>query len=291
MPTCTTMLNAATHAVQPLQWWTDADLDAVRVSVEDACSAWVQDWLGAALKIESSVARAHERSPTHRHAWVPLGSRGDRAAWMQARTGAVEDVLHTLFPTEPGHTASPSMQGIAHAVAAKAQTALIETLQARTGLGASADEAEPDAALFKPWSGAVLISVTVPGRSAIAVLLNGATVRSFLAPAAGRKEPSQPQQRAALAPLAQALADRTLHLRIGLSSCELDLGTLESLRVGDIVPLPHTLDAPLLVSTVQGVQVCTGFLGGQGGVKAIELARGVAADHDAQVSQHTQRQV
>lgn len=285
------MLLAATHAVQPLQWWTDAELDAVRVPVEDACLAWVRDWIGGASKVETSVVRAHERPPTNLQPWIPLGNRGERGAWMQARAGAVEDVLHILFPSEPGHSASPSMQGIAYAVAAKAQTALIETLQARVGLDASADQAQPDAALFKPWSGAVLISVTVPGRSAIAVLLNCATARSFLAPDAGRKEPRQPQASAALAPLAQALADRTLLLRIGLSSCELDIGTLESLRVGDIVSLPHSLDAPLLVSTAQGVHVCVGFLGRQDGVKAIELAREVAAEHDAPFSQHSQRQV
>lgn len=291
MTNCTTMLLAATHAVEPLQWWTDAELDAVRVPVEDACSAWVRDWIGSTPIVEATVARAHERPQTNRSAWVPLGNRGERAAWMQACTGAVEDVLHTLFPTEPGHSALQSMQGIAYAVAAKAHSALAEILQSRIGLGASADEAQPDAALFKPWSGSVLISVTIPGRSAIAVLLNCATVRSFLAPGAGRKEPSQPKPRAALAPLAQALADRTLLLRIGLSSCELDIGTLESLRVGDIVPLPHSLDAPLQVSTVQGVQVCAGFLGSRHGVKAIELAREVSIDRDAQFSQHSQRQV
>jgi hypothetical protein len=253
----------------------------------------VRDWIGGAPKLETSVVRAHERPSANQQAWVSLGARGERAAWVQARPDDVEAVLHTLFPTESGHNASVSVHGIAYAVAAKAHCALIETLRARLGLDAPGCEAEPDAALFKPWSGSVLISVALPGRCAIAVLLNSATARSILArDGRPKKEPFEPQTACApLDPVSQALAGRRLLLRVGLSSCELDIGTLESLRVGDIVPLPHSLDTPLAVSTVQGVHICAGFLGCQDGVKAIELVREVSTDHDAPFSQHTQRQV
>jgi hypothetical protein len=252
----------------------------------------VRDWIGGAPKVEASVVRADERPPANRQAWVSLGTRGERGAWVQSRPDGVVDVLHTLFPTEPGHIPSVSVHGIAYAVAAKAHAALIEMLRGRLGLDACGCEAEPDAALFKPWSGSLLISATLPGRSAIAVLLNRATVRSVLAREDRPTEPRKPQPpRAALHPLTQALAGRRLLLRVGLSSCELDIGTLESLRVGDIVPLPHSLDTPLAVSNMQGVQVCTGFLGCQDGVKAIELVRDVSTDHDAPFSQHSQRQV
>jgi hypothetical protein len=293
MTTCTTMLLPPTHAVQPIEWWADADLDAVRVLAEDACSAWVRDWIGGAPKVEIRAVRAHERPPANRQAWVALGTRGERAAWVEARSDDVEGVLHTLFPTESGHIASVSVQGIAYTVAAKAHCALIEALRARLGLDAPGCEAEPDAALFKPWSGSMLISVALSGGRAIAVLLNCATARSvFARDGLPKKEPCEPQPaRAALDPLTQALAGRRLLLRVGLSSCELDIGTLESLRIGDIVPLPHSLDTPLAVSTVQGVHVCAGFLGCQDGVKAIELAREVSIDHDTPFSQPTQRHV
>lgn len=292
MPALTTMLLPATHAVLPLAWWMDAELDAVRVRVEDACSAWVRDWIGSTPKVETRVARVHERIAADRETWAPLGARGESTAWVQVRAGAAEDVVPVLFPAEPGHGASPSASGIAHAVAAKARTALAEALQSGLGLDAGAGEAAPEAALFKPWSGSALVSMTVPGRSALAVLLNSACVRSILGPGAGRKATSQPQQAAgAIVPLAQALADRRLPLRIGLSPCELDLGSLEGLRVGDIVPLAHSLEAPLLVSTAQDVQVCAGFLGRQGGLKAIELARETSPEQEAVFDQHTRREV
>ena len=76
-----------------------------------------------------------------------------------------------------------------------------------------------------------------------------------------------------------ALADRKVSLRIELSSCELDLGCLEGLHVGDIVPLAHSLDAPLRVSTAQGTRICEGYLGRQAGVKVIELVREASPGH------------
>jgi flagellar motor switch protein FliM len=73
-------------------------------------------------------------------------------------------------------------------------------------------------------------------------------------------------------PVEQALAQRTVSLRVGFAACEFDLGSIASLRVGDVVPLAHSLHAPLIVSSPQGMPLCRGFLGRQGEMKAVELA-------------------
>jgi flagellar motor switch protein FliM len=57
-----------------------------------------------------------------------------------------------------------------------------------------------------------------------------------------------------------------------LLACELDVATLQRVRIGDVVRLPHPLDRPLTVHGADDRSLFTGFLARSGGRKAIELA-------------------
>ena len=269
---------------RPLAWWTPAQLDAVASPAAQAWSAWLRDWVGGAHTgaVTSECAQAHERPERQASVWVPLGRRGGAAAWIDTRGGPEADVLDEIFGADAGGGARQhGQEGIAHSVAARAWAALAENLRGALALDAAEDALGPDALCFKPWSGAVLVSARYSGRLPRTLLLNAECVRALLAsqgddPAATRRPPAP---RETMVPLAQALAARKLPIRIELSPCELDLGSLQGLRVGDIIPLSHSLDAPLFVSTAQDVPVCGGFLGRQAGFKAIELVREAHADH------------
>jgi flagellar motor switch protein FliM len=136
-------------------------------------------------------------------------------------------------------------------------------------------QTNPDRAVFQPWSGGVLLSLPNAGALLPSLLLNPQCVRVLLGSQASH--PMVPERARRAPPITvtveQALAGHTLPIQAELAGCELDLGTLQSLRLGDIVPLPHALDEPLLVSTPVYGTFCAGFLGRQAGSKAIELLR------------------
>jgi hypothetical protein len=288
------LLPTAQYA-RPLVWWTGAHLDVVCIQLVKACSAWTHDWAGDEAVSDAHGVQAYERPRCESQSWIPLGTRGEAAAWVQTSADPVTDVFKTLFGADQSAVAMPSagVEGIGQAVASRAWTSLMETLRCALALDPNPVQADPDPVSFKPWSGYAVISLAGVGRLPLALLLNAACVGAALDPQCDSFGPRDPRQkpRASLAPLDHALAGRKLRLRVELSSCELDLGSLEGLRIGDIVPLPHALDAPLLVSTVQDVQVCLGFLGRQAHYKAIELTREAPAEREAQIDHHTKSEV
>ncbi|RIX79087.1 FliM/FliN family flagellar motor C-terminal domain-containing protein [Acidovorax cavernicola] len=69
-----------------------------------------------------------------------------------------------------------------------------------------------------------------------------------------------------------ALADRRVALRVMLEGAQLNLGQIQGLRVGDVIPLAHRLDAAAQVVGADSQRVCDGWLGQSQGRLAIELA-------------------
>jgi hypothetical protein len=279
---------------QPLLWWSSAQLDAVGGRVATAWSAWMRDWVRTPAAGEAEALPAHERPDREKASWVCLGTRGDAAAWIQVRTEPRAEAFEMLFAIEAilAGGGAAGQEGIGQAVATRAWAALADALCAALELAPGEGQSHPDGESFKPWSGCVVVSLAGAGRLPRTLLLNAACARALLGPlAAAPAMDASRKSAAALVPLAQALAGRKLPLRVELSSCELDLGTLEGLRIGDIVPLPHSLEAPLTVSTAQDVRICTGFLGRHAGFKAIELAREAPADREAPIDHHSQREV
>jgi flagellar motor switch protein FliM/N len=124
------------------------------------------------------------------------------------------------------------------------------------------------------WSGAVAVEIAC-GPIAIAVETDAraaeAIMRTIEEPAAARGAAVSPTP---LTPVHEALGARPVRLRVELAHAEMDLGSLASLALGDIVPLAHPLDRPLLVHEVAGgTRVCDAHLGRVEGRRAIELGR------------------
>jgi hypothetical protein len=94
--------------------------------------------------------------------------------------------------------------------------------------------------------------------------------------------PSRPNVAAAARPkvnLMSALGTQTLDLRAMLTGVELSLRQLQSLRVGDVVPLQHRLDEPTLLEAPDASVVCHGWLGHQSGRVAVEMVSTATSSH------------
>jgi flagellar motor switch/type III secretory pathway protein FliN len=266
-------------SAQPLAWWPPARLDQVARSVQAAWSDWMADWISTPAPVCDALVctLAHHSPGLAAVQWAPLGSRGRAAAWIQAHSRPVDKIQRAIFePDDQPLAPAVPEASIALAVATSAWEALADTLRECLYLDCNGGQASPAPGVFKPWSGCVLVSP--PHGSALdhSLLLNAECARGVLGlPDVSPAEFAQPQ-RGGMTKLEEALAEHKLRIQAELAGCELDLGELENLRVGDIVPLAHPLDEPLLVSAAAEGPFCAAFLGRAAGSKAIELVRGRA---------------
>jgi hypothetical protein len=108
----------------------------------------------------------------------------------------------------------------------------------------------------------------------MALLVGAERAARFLGRPSTACDPKKSPQ-GSLTPVWQALARRTVRLRVETPPLELELCALTALRVGDVLLTSHTLDTPLAVSVHVGRRpgepLCRGFLGRSGGIRAVEL--------------------
>ena len=138
---------------RPLVWWTPAQLDAVAGAVANGWSAWARDWVRERAALGMSAVLAHEQPGHEKATWVPLGMRGEAAAWIQMRADPVADVFEALFAADPGQSAIANPEGIGQAVASRSWAALADALRAALALDPATNQAAPEAGAVKPWSG------------------------------------------------------------------------------------------------------------------------------------------
>ena len=138
----------------------------------------------------------------------------------------------------------------------------------------SSVDLNPSRDLFENWSGACVIRTKICGQDAIFILND--LMRKVLVPIVSAEMPSNQSQHkssmsAAKNSIADAIGEYKVDLNVRLSAVEIDIGTLEQLRTGDVIPLPHALSEPFRVFSAGGEYICDGFLGKVAEQKALEL--------------------
>jgi hypothetical protein len=203
--------------------------------------------------------------------WCPLAATG---LWCESAPEPLIRALCTaLFGATPEDgPAAGGQDGIASVVARKAWTDWCSRLDAAfdgAGLATSGSARE----MLRPWSGALAVSLSWFG-TPMTILVPGERAAHFLRRgiAASRMQKAGP-----VTPVWRALSDRPARVRALLQTFELDLGTLASLRVGDVIRTRHELESPLCV-TLQGNEaapetpICGAFLGMSRGSRAVALS-------------------
>ncbi|MBV8659147.1 MAG: FliM/FliN family flagellar motor switch protein [Burkholderiales bacterium] len=253
--------------ITPVRLVREQDLTRARTVAAAALDAWVTNWLG------QGAAQAH-CAPVRDPALAAPGGRwyacrldAGGTLWGYAEAGWAKQLQSQLFDLDDDihskerHRESELASGVAHDALADLFRLMGHAL---TGTDASLLDAEltPPKQLFRPLTGTLLVTVTLGG-SSLHVL--APSVRSTPRPQAGRPKP--------VTPLAAALADTRVRVRVDLGSTELTVGHLATLAVGDVLRLPVALDHALLVSTHDGLPVCKAHLGSLDQHRAVELIR------------------
>lgn len=236
---------------RPLVAWRSAQLQRVADLLQAVCVAWAEEWgidLAGTPEATCQPADAVAAGP-----WQPL-AQGD-AAW-QREAGFARAVALALWSTE-------ACTPVAAAVLHSCRRDLLARLRAAGRWLAPGDAIPPTVAAAPPWSGRVVVILPL----GMTLLLDAGAMRQLLGDEAGRRLAPQP----AVTSVAAALARSRLGVRVRLEGCEMALGSLKDLRLGDVLRLGHRVGAPALVEA-QGCCAFGGFLVRSGGRKAVELA-------------------
>ena len=248
--------------VTRLYGWTAGQLDAVAATLAPVWTDWLADWgVKADAPLHCGAVEAGEQEA----GWVVIGQREDRRAWLAAAS-AESLIGAALFGAH-----LPAKPSAASSVADHALRDLTKRLSAALHLELADRLAGDDLPSRSTWSGTVLVAL--PFARPLCLLLNAACV-ALIAPAAPATHlTDNGMRRCELVPLESAAARQIVRLKVELYACELDLGTLQALHVGDVVQLPHALDVPVQVLSGERRLLCDAYLGRLGSRKAIELVR------------------
>ena len=251
---------ATWHSVEgarPLVAWRAAQLAAAASVLAPAAQAWREAWgLPAG---PGGVTCTHPTPQVLRHPWQCIAGGTAGAAWLSLPASFDTELAQLLWGCED--IAGP----IALAVLAACRADLAARLRAALDLDAGGERVPSSCA----WSGQVVAAI---GSGVFLLLDAPAMVRLLraVAPELAGEKPATALP--ALAPLTRAVGGTRLPLQARLADCELDLASLQDLRIGDIVPVPHRLDTPLRVCDAQGQAVLAGYLARRGQRKALDLA-------------------
>jgi hypothetical protein len=238
----------------------------MRAAVEPWATAW---GLGVRAVEASNAAAAIP-------AGVQPSSLAGGAVLLWHEDGSVQDALCAALFGRARMSANRG-ESVAEGVAVLAWHELQQAVEVAVA-GAS-----PSAGIrgeASPWSGTVRIDLEIEGLAGQVRI--GAWVDAACA-AAWCAEPRHATKvaaaRALLTPVAAAVSSRAVRLAVQLEPVELDLGSLQTLSVGDVLPLPHRLDEPLHVTVEFGAASrstswCRAYLAQRDGRFVAELAAG-----------------
>lgn len=245
----------------PLRAWRDAELAALAQIVQEPVQAWRAAWGLPAQPspVPCPSPTASDQEPE----WRLIAAGGQGAAWLALAPDFEQGLARSLCGVEAVH--SPLARGVIAACRDDLPARLLAALRMTAAPGVQPEPARA----ASPWTGQATVDLDIGARllldaTAVATILRGNSV--------ALDKPAVAAARAPLTPIHGAVAGMRLPLQARLADCELEVGNLQDLCVGDIVPLRHRLDEPLQVRDASDALVFGGFLARQGPRKALELA-------------------
>ena len=243
-------------AATPLRAWRHADFKRVAELLDTTLAQWAKDWdirpegVGPARCVPAS---GHAQRDA---AWTLFAAGNAGAAWV-LELAQGNGRLDALW-TDAGQANSPAVRSVAARATEDWRTRVAAALR----LAPVSDGSGPAGAVWLSWSGALIAEL--PG--SCMVLLEAGVVRGVLGRAASETA------RAPLVAVTEAMATRSLRVHVELDGCDLPLGELTGLRLGDVLRLRHSVGAPARVCHAPAGPLFDGWLARSRGRRAIELA-------------------
>ena len=244
-------------AAVALRAWRPDQVQAFAEALQAALSPWAAAW---GLRVDGAAAVRCEpvRVQLPGPGWEAAGATPVSGAWIAQSQETCDALARELFA---GECSGP----IAGELARVCQGDAVDHLLAALPVGdAAAALALGDCA--GPWSGS--LDAVLPW--GLRLRLHGTIVERAMARFGIRGSPSL--QTTPLACVSTATQDMPVTLSVQLQACDVDIGSLQGLQVGDVLRVQHPLATPLAVRDAHGAAVCSGFLVRSGSQLAVELA-------------------
>lgn len=285
---------------RPLRSWQAAQKEAVRTRLAAVYRDWCAEWLpergtpatpvdvevtepDGTVVIASDETACWSFVETPRSAATPVLGTLSRSG-RDGTQSALQAIGDRMFAFDMASASSaPAAPKIAPAVVRAAWADWLRRLDTLWP-GFALEPQQPQGthgtrAPADPWSGVLCVRWTWCGGVWRLGLPHDVVTALLGSEATTKSAPVPPAQKLPKERLDQALVAEPVALRVVLDGAELNLGQLQELRLDDVVPLAHLLDAPALVVAADGTSVCHGWLGQSEGRLAVELAPRVSNVH------------
>lgn len=275
--------STSTHApaARALRWWSTSALTTLSQRLQVPLRDWCARWELTLEALELSPAQdASQDWPRAWQGWLGHASTGMPWIWAASPDVATNAIDITA---NRGTSGAPTLTlgrvlfvdapegSVARAIAELAAQELGDELSRRFGHAVSVATQHAVAPKVGVWQGAVAVRLTLRAAESATVwlMVDGDSVTALLRDLPRKTAAPLPPVRI---PIAAAIAARTTALGVELAPVVVDLGTLQSLRVGDVLTLPQRLEQPLQLRAPGDPRlVCLGYLGARDGHRAIEL--------------------
>ncbi|QVQ26151.1 FliM/FliN family flagellar motor C-terminal domain-containing protein [Achromobacter deleyi] len=253
--------------VWTIAWWTQAEMERAADSVRGALLDWCGQW-----GVDPGALRAEPASwpaPAAAAGWQCVTGSGDRnGAWMTHPDMAARGLAAAVCDEER-EAATAMRQGgpLSLSVARQAARAMLASLRADFDWS-EVDHDQPCALPAGLERGGLSLSVWV-GDAQLGVVLSAGVARAVTGRV--KESPSLP-----LAALQDVLGRRGILLDVALRPVRLEIGSLCSLAIGDVIALDHKLDEPATLYAEDASPVARAHLSRVGPQKAIRLERAAA---------------
>lgn len=257
--------------VRPYVLLSDGVLGKLRACLLEAVGEWSKDW-GLTAQVDLECKQAAEFTAVAMSAgWHLHYASVHKKVWFSTNVTELEAaVRRNLFPSDRRLEISNQVNGsIATAMVKRATADVFERLASTLGFtptDVQSGSMDIDSFLTEPASGAVLIQIQFGDRP-IAILMNHTCLTSIVP-----EEPLVFGTTTPLITLSQALTDVPVVLPIEIGRVELDVASLISLGIGDVVRLPASVDEPLEIRNENGTALFNAYLGKRDGLVALEVA-------------------
>ncbi|MDB5915204.1 MAG: hypothetical protein JWP22_3879 [Ramlibacter sp.] len=237
--------------------WRPSELAKLAAALEAAVLAWALDW---GLPSQGQVRCEAETHGRDSDGWQALGGAGDSRSWAKVDPDCESQLARELLGTGDPLTA------LAAEVLRACRTDLRMRLATACSVAAEADACSDGPPPSSCWSGCVVASLPFGLRMWLPRRCVATLVGPAAALAASKRRPPE------LFPVSDAVAEAPIPLQVKLRPCQMDMGSLFDLRVGDVVGLQHAIVEPVAIEDAHGLQVFRGHLARARGSKAVELA-------------------
>ncbi|WP_426303932.1 FliM/FliN family flagellar motor C-terminal domain-containing protein [Acidovorax facilis] len=248
-----------------LRAWSNEQLDQLRLFLHAFHANWCKQWGLSEPDLDSLRFLSNVGLCDLDH-WVLRPAAPTSPAQRLSPEDLEQLLCEAIFCTDE-LDANPGgeMGSIAMQTARDAATHWIAEAERRFGIPLLTTAPPQNGSPAPAWEFSGGISLQVPiGTNTFALELGAAVVTHCLAH--GGKTSFSPlgkesKRSAPLIPVLKAAGAQTVRLQVKLNAVTLSLGELQALQLGDVVPLPQSLDAPVTVEMAGGREIANGWLG------------------------------